>query len=393
MRTKKSHLALLFLVGALSAFPPFATDLYLPTLPSLTTFFNTNESLVQLSLTMSMIGLACGQLFIGPLSDSLGRKKLLLLSLVCFIIATIFCLLSPNIFIFNICRLLQGMAASGGVVIARSISADRCRGKTLTKFLSVVSIINGVAPIVAPILGGILMSFLDWRGTFFALLLYGILLLLASLRTPESLPENRRISQSPKLLLKTYFNVLKNKEFLTFSAVYTFSACVLFAYIAASPFILQQGYGLSPMAFSICFGINALSIVIGCSIAGKIKNDTLSFKIGGLGIFIFTVLTAFVLYFHFHIIIVEISLMATVFCFGILQPQSNARALNSERKNAGTAAATLGASGFLMGGIVAPLVGLGNIFHSLGIILIIGGTCTAVACIFALKKLSEKQVL
>jgi len=145
------HIFLLLLIGFLSAFPPFVTDLYLPALPSLTDFFKTMPSLVQMSLTMSMLGLALGQLFVGPLSDKYGRKRLLLLSLAAFVASTVFCVLSPNILLFDAFRLLQGMAASGGIVIARAMATDKCRGKVLTKFLAVVSAINGIAPVTAPV--------------------------------------------------------------------------------------------------------------------------------------------------------------------------------------------------------------------------------------------------
>lgn len=195
------HIFLLLLIGFLSAFPPFVTDLYLPALPSLADFFKTTPSLVQMSLTMSMLGLALGQLFVGPLSDKYGRKRLLLLSLVAFVVSTVLCVFSPNILLFDAFRLLQGMAASGGIVIARAMATDKCRGKVLTKFLAVVSAINGVAPVTAPVLGGIILSLVDWRGTFAVLLVYGFALLFGSARVSETLPENRR-SHAPLVLTR-----------------------------------------------------------------------------------------------------------------------------------------------------------------------------------------------
>lgn len=380
------HLFLLILIGFLSAFPPFVTDLYLPALPSLADFFKATPSLVQMSLTMSMLGLALGQLFVGPLSDRYGRKRLLLFSLVAFVVSTILCLLSPNIFLFDAFRLLQGMAASGGIVIARAMATDKCRGKVLTKFLAIVSAINGIAPVTAPVLGGIILSFVDWRGTFAVLLVYGFALLFGSARVSETLPESRR-SHAPLLsTFKAYGNVLKNPSYLLYLLLYAVSAWVLFAYISASPFILQQGYGLSPMAFSFCFSVNALAIGIGCALAGR-GGERKMILVGGILLCFFALLTASALYFRAPLFALEACFVCLLFSFGLLQPPSTSLALNSERKNAGTASALLGASGFLMGGAVTPLVGLGDIFRSLGLALLSGGVLSIFMSVLAYRRI------
>lgn len=380
------HIFLLLLIGFLSAFPPFVTDLYLPALPSLADFFKTTPSLVQMSLTMSMLGLALGQLFVGPLSDKYGRKRLLLLSLVAFVVSTVLCVFSPNILLFDAFRLLQGMAASGGIVIARAMATDKCRGKVLTKFLAVVSAINGVAPVTAPVLGGIILSFVDWRGTFAVLLVYGFALLFGSARVSETLPESRR-SHAPLIFtFKAYGNVLKNPSYRLYLLLYAVSAWVLFAYISASPFILQQGYGLSPMAFSFCFAVNAIAIGLGCAVAGK-GSERKMILVGGISLCAFGFLTALVLHFHAPLFAVEACFVCLLFSFGLLQPPSTSLALNSERKNAGTASALLGASGFLMGGVVTPLVGLGDIFRSLGLALSAGALLSLLIGLLAYRHL------
>ncbi len=383
------HIFLVILIGSLSAFPPFVTDLYLPSLPSLAAFFKTSPSLVQMSLTMSMLGLALGQLFVGPLSDKYGRRHLLLISLIAFILSTILCLLSPNVIVFNAFRLVQGMAASGGIVIARAMAADKCRGKVLTKFLALVSAINGIAPVTAPVLGGILLNFVDWRGTFALLLIYGFALLFGAARTEESLPENRRNSNSMFSTFKSYGSIFKNSTYSTTLILYAASCLVLFAYISASPFILQQGYGLSPMAFSFCFAVNAISIGIGCAVAGRAKERSM-ILLGSICLFIFAGICAAALALQAPIFVIEATFICMLFSFGLLQPPVTAIALNAERKNAGAASALLGASGFLMGGIVTPLVGIGNIFHSLGIALVCGGILALLFSFFVLKKIGKK---
>ena len=383
------HIFLVILIGSLSAFPPFVTDLYLPSLPSLAAFFKTSPSLVQMSLTMSMLGLALGQLFVGPLSDKYGRRHLLLISLIAFILSTILCLLSPNVIVFNAFRLVQGMAASGGIVIARAMAADKCRGKVLTKFLALVSAINGIAPVTAPVLGGILLNFVDWRGTFALLLIYGFALLFGAARTEESLSENRRNSNSIFSTFKSYGSIFKNSTYSTTLILYAASCLVLFAYISASPFILQQGYGLSPMAFSFCFAVNAISIGIGCAVAGCAKERSM-ILLGSICLFIFAGICAAALALQAPIFVIEATFICMLFSFGLLQPPVTAIALNAERKNAGAASALLGASGFLMGGIVTPLVGIGNIFHSLGIALVCGGILALLFSFFVLKKIGKK---
>ena len=389
MQNKNSATFLLILIGSLCAFPPFTTDLYLPALPSLTVYFKTMPALVQTSLTMSMTGLALGQLFVGPLSDKFGRKKLLFISLICFFISTILCIISPSIGVFNTMRLIQGMSASGGVVIARSIATDKCRGKVLTKFLALASAINGIAPITAPVIGGIILTFVDWRGTFAILLLYGILLLLATLHLQESLPEHRRSQKSVFSNFTTYWTVLKNKNYLVFFAVSTFSFISFFAYISASSFILQEGYGLSPVLYSICFAINAIATGIGCALSSKFRSEKSNLIFGGTFSLVASALVALALLNHASIILLECAFVIMMFSFGCLQPVTNALALNSERKNAGTASAALGAASFLMGSIVTPVVGMGDMFRNLSLISVVGALLVFFTALYAASALNK----
>lgn len=373
----------------LSAFGPFVTDLYLPALPNLADFFKATPSAAQLSLTMSMLGLSVGQLFIGPLSDKYGRKRLLVICLILFVISTMACILAPNIAVFNVCRLLQGLAASGGIVIARSVSADSYRGPVLTKFLAMVSAVNGVAPIAAPVLGGFLLNFMSWKGTFAVLLLYGFVLLFMAGKFQESLPVHRRSQMSILANFSLYVKVFRNGEFVRFFAVCTASMIVLFGYIAASPFIFQKLYGLSPMGFSFCFALIAFCTAVGCATSGKIGNDRKAIKIAGIGIFIASLAVAACLLTHAPLPLLQLSFMATTFMFGLMQPPASALALNAERKNAGTASAAMGAAGFLMGGIASPIVGMGNIAVSASIMLVTGGFLTMLFMIVAKTKMQK----
>ncbi|MBP5246323.1 MAG: multidrug effflux MFS transporter [Fibrobacter sp.] len=378
MTTQKNHpngyIYLAILLGLLTAFAPFVTDFYLPALPSLTDYFSASASAVQMSLTMSMLGLACGQLFVGPISDKFGRKKLLMASLVIFLITTVLCLVSPGILSFNLFRLFQGMAGSGGLVISRSVTTDSFRGKLLSKFLALVSAINGIAPVTAPVLGGILLKFTSWKGTFVALFGIGVALLFLALRFSETLPENRRSKKSLVSTFALYGKVLRNGEYVRNLLVFVASQFVLFSYIAASPFIFQVGFGFSPMMFSFVFALNAIGIGVGCALSGKFDSDVKALRTGALLLFGSSIFACAMLFLKMGPAWVEASFFVLLFAFGLIQPPVTARTLRTERANGGTASALMGALGFVMGSIASPLVGMGDTFQTLGIALLVGGT-------------------
>lgn len=387
-KEKNSYFYLLIIVGILTAFAPFVTDFYLPALPTLIKYFDTNTSLVQMSLTMGIIGLAIGQLLVGPISDKYGRKKLLLISLSLFLLTTILCLLAPSILTFNICRLFQGMAASGGFVLSRSIASDSFNGKVLSKFLSIVTAINGIGPVLAPILGGFILKFTNWKGTFVALAIIEILVIILCFHFKETLPVEKR---SPKTIISVfslYTKVLKNKVYRQFLSIYAMSSFVLFAYISSSPFIFQTNFGFSPMKFSCIFGLNAFSIGIGCAVAGKIADDIKSLKIGGIEFMLAAFLVFFSLYFNASSLFVELSFLALLFGFGLLQPPAVAQTLMTERVNGGTASALMGALGFVMGSFASPLVGIGNVMTSSGIIILIA---TILNFLFVIRAINNKN--
>lgn len=188
MAKENSKVFLLILLGMLTAFGPFVTDMYLPSLPSMGDYFSTTSSMVQLGLTTSMIGLAVGQVFFGPLSDRYGRRLPLLVAMWLFIASTLLCLFSRSIEQFVAFRLVQGIAGAGGIVISRSVATDKFSGRELAKMLAVIGAINGVAPVAAPIVGGLLTDLIGWQGIFWILFGLGILLLAGCMRFRESLP-------------------------------------------------------------------------------------------------------------------------------------------------------------------------------------------------------------
>lgn len=367
---KNSKIYILIVIGIISAIGPFVTDFYLPALPELMTYFKTSSSMTQLSLTFSMIGLALGQIFIGPLSDKYGRKIPLIISMILFTISTIFCLISWDIESFIISRFIQGFTGAGGIVISRSIATDLYSGRELAKFFSMLSCVQGLAPICAPVLGGLLLKVADWRGIFMALLMVGILTTLALGRFKDSLSKEKRINENIKAKFLYYKPVLKNETFIYYVLIQSFSMGVMFAYIASSPFIYQKIYHLSPVSYSLCFGLNAIGIMFGSLSITKFKTTKEGLLIGIKGFITMSVITVMALCVANSIVIIEIAFLCFLFFLGIIIPTSTTLALDLEKQNSGNASAIIGFLTFVSGGIISPLTGLGNIVHSTSVIIL-----------------------
>lgn len=386
MGKDNSKLFILILLGMLTAFGPFVTDMYLPSLPVMGEYFNTSSSMVQLGLTTSMIGLAVGQIFFGPLSDRYGRRIPLQVAMWLFIVSTVFCLFAQNIQQFVAFRLIQGIAGAGGIVIARSIATDKFSGRDLAKMLAIIGAINGIAPVVAPIIGGVFTEAIGWQGIFGILLVLGVLLLAGCIRFRESLPKENRLATKWADTFHSFKVVLKNKQFVCYVLQLAFAQGVLFAYIASSPFIIQQHYGYSPFAFSVCFSINAIAIGGAAAFSVKFRRPANGTLIGCMGMLIFSLLECAALALGCSFWIYELLLLAVLFMMGMTFTTSTALAMECERDNAGTASALLGAVCFSFGGIVSPLVGIGNILVSTGIIFVICSLCSLSSILLALGR-------
>ena len=372
-------------LGLLTAFGPFVTDMYLPSLPVMTAYFDTSVSMVQAGLTFSMLGLVFGQLVFGPLSDAYGRRPPLLVSLVLFVAATFACIFAPTIEVFAALRLLQGIAASGGIVIARSIAADKFKRKNLAKALAVVGAINGVAPIAAPVVGGAVLDAVGWKGIFVILLLIGCVLLGFCLRFRESLSRLRRSRQKPAKSFKMFKTVLKNRRYLFYTLELAFAMAILFAYIAASPFIIQQHYGFGPFAFSLFFAANAMAIGVGAAASVRFGSPRHCLFVSCAGMTLCSLALAAVMAAGTSVVWFEVLLFALCFMMGLSFTVATALAMDAARRQAGTASAFMGASGFLSGSIVSPLAGLGNIMVSTGIILVVSALGASLFAFWAVK--------
>lgn len=373
-------------LGMLTAFGPFVTDFYLPVLPEMTGYLHTTPALASMSLTAGMIGLAAGQLFIGPLTDKYGRKRILVGSMLLFVVASLLCIFSGDIFMFNAMRVLQGLAGAGGIVIAKSMSADMYTGRELASFMALLGAINGIAPVCAPVVGGLMAGVTSWTGVFAVILAVGLVLMVCSMFLPETLQPANRIRKSVIKVYGNLFRVFRNSRFTL--SVMAEMACffMFFAYIASSPFIMQQVYHLSPLGYSLCFGLNALMIGVGAAMATRFRSQGTCLRFGGLGMLAGTLLLAFLLNTAMPLWIVMLAYIYTLICFGLMQPPLTAIALDSERDNAGAASAIFGASGFVAGALSSPLVGIGDITLTSGLVM----ACGAVVCLLFILPLSSK---
>ena len=359
--SKKYLVYLYLLLGALAAFPPLVTDMYLPALPVMTAEFQTTASAVQMSLATCILGLAVGQLVFGPLSDKWGRKPLLKSALLLFILATVAILFSPTIEMLNICRFFQGLGGAGGVVLSRSVATDCYSGRELAKSLAIIGAINGIAPVTAPVIGGLFSEAIGWKGIFGILLAIGVLLYVVSIPFRESHTSEKHYAGSLTSLFIQAGILFKNSVYVRYVLIFGMANAVLFGYISSASFIIQNDFGLSELMFGILFGINSMAIGSGSILSLKFKQITNAIHIGCAGMFGCSVLQLCNYNLGFGFWGYEILVFIMLFSVGMVFTSSTTLAMTEGKSKIGWASAIVGAAGFLFGGIVTPLVGLGTI--------------------------------
>jgi DHA1 family bicyclomycin/chloramphenicol resistance-like MFS transporter len=373
-------------------FGPLSLDMYLPALPDLAHSFRTAEANVQLTLTACMIGLAVGQLVAGPMSDAWGRKKPLAIGLIAYAATSLFCAFAPDVYSLTAARLLQGFAGAAGLVISRAIVRDLYDGDALTKFFSTLLLVNGLAPILAPVLGGQLTRFMSWRGVFVVLTLIGVALLAAStLGLKETLPKDSRGASGGGLpaTLRTFRILMRDRPFMGYILTGGFASAAMFAYISGSPFVLENIHGLSKQQFSFAFGANALGIMIGGQVSGRLVGRVPSARLLGAGLVMSfggsTILLAATAAFGGNLTGTLVGLFLMVSSIGVITPQVTALALSGYAPAmAGAASALIGTGQFLFGAIFAPLTGLGSKTSGMPMALVIFGLSAAAVLMRAL---------
>lgn len=356
------YIYLIVFLGLLSAFGPFVIDMYLPALPEMIEVFHCDSSTVQLGLTFCMIGLAAGQLLFGPASDKYGRKNVLVFSLIIFVGASVICCFSTSVIVFTTARLLQGIGGAGGIVQSRSIAADMYSGRELARLIAILSAINNLAPVAAPVAGGGVAHAWGWHGIFIILLILGIILLGMCIPLQESLPPSKRFSGKLMASVKGYKKVLRIKGFASYSIVYALAMAALFAYISATPFIVQNIYGFSELQFSLVFAANAIALASGSALSLRFSTMNTAALYGSvIGGILATIGAMTALFDMSDFIVYEIPTFIMLFGIGLVLTGSTSQAMNLGRECAGAASAVIGGIGYIAGGLVSPLVSYGNI--------------------------------
>ena len=396
--TAKQRLGIAVVLGALAAMAPFSLDMYLPALPELTRDMHTSASMAQLSLTACMLGLSLGQLFAGPLSDIYGRRKPLVFGLLLYVIASICCAFSSSIWTFILLRFIQGLAGSVGVVVSRAMTRDLFSGSELTRFFSLLMLVNGAGPIFAPIAGGQLLRVSSWQGVFFALCIAGVVLLLVVVyRLQETLPMEGRIKGGLKSTLLTFRRLLRDKVFMGYALSQGFVLAAMFAYISGSTFVFQDIFGASPQTFSFIFALNGLGLIVAGQITGRLSSRVSERRlfISGImlaclsGILLFVILMS-----GGGLFAVLVPLFFVVSSVGIVTTTGFSLAMQNYGAAAGSASALLGLLSFILGGIAAPLTGIGGGQSAMPMgIVIASANLAALVCYIVLVRVNTKRTM
>ena len=370
--TKTSFgLSPLFIVvlALLTAIAPLATDMYLAALPAVAENLNTTSTNASLTLSAFMVGMALGQLVVGPLSDKTGRRKPLLFGVVICFIATVACGFAPNIELLIFARFMMGFTGSIGAVLARSIVADTTEGLATAKLMGVMMMINGFAPVLAPLFGGWVLSWGNWRDIFHVLsVITAVMMLGVMLFIKETLPVEKRYQGTTLSVYSELPKVFKIRRYLGFMLTLCFAFAALFSYISGSTFVLQKILGLSETEFTIVFGVNSFGIVLFSAIATKLVGRMAQRRIVNVGVISLLVVSS-LLTVSF---LVGISLVPTLVLLflltsscGLIFGSASALALNEARHMAGSASAVMGTVQAMLGALAAPLVSFAGVHEYL----------------------------
>ncbi|MFJ7154571.1 multidrug effflux MFS transporter [Streptomyces sp. NPDC101118] len=386
---RRTPLLVVLILGGLVALTPLSMDMYLPALPEIAGALSTPAATVQLTLTACLAGMALGQMVIGPMSDKWGRRRPLLTGMALYVVATAVCALAPSAELLIGFRLVQGLAGSAGVVIARAVVRDMFDGVAMVRFFSTLMLVSGAAPIVAPLIGGQVLRFSDWRGVFVVLTAVGLVLTLLVWRLlDETLPPERRQAGGVGASLRAVRGLLADRVFTGYTLAGSFAFAVLFSYVSASSFVVQEIYGASAQTFSLLFGLNAIGLITAGQVNGKLLAGRVSLdKVLAGGLAVIT-LAATALLLITTGVFGDVGLAPVAGCLfvlmsaqGVVLPNTNSQALLRAPHAAGSASALLGSSSFLVGAVASPLVGIAGEHTAVPMAVVqLGSALSAVAC-------------
>ncbi|HGO1828294.1 TPA: multidrug effflux MFS transporter [Staphylococcus aureus] len=378
-RFNKRSPIFIIILGSLTAIGALSIDMFLPGLPDIRQDFQTTTSNAQLTLSMFMIGLAFGNLFAGPISDSTGRKKPLIIAMIIFTLASLGIVFIHNIWLMVALRFLQGVTGGAAAVISRAIASDMYSGNELTKFMALLMLVNGIAPVVAPTIGGIILNYSVWRMVFVILTIFGFVMVIGSLlKVPESLTvTNRESSSGLKTMFKNFKILLKTPRFVLPMLIQGMTFVILFTYISASPFIIQKIYGMTAIQFSWMFAGIGITLIISSQLTGYLVDFVDSQKLmRGMTMIqlIGVILVTIVLLNHWNFWILAIGFIILIAPVTGVATLGFTIAMDESSSGRGSSSSLLGLVQFLFGGIASPLVGVKGEDNPIPYIIIIIAT-------------------
>ena len=371
-------------LGAFVALGPLTVDMYLPALPTIADDLRTTSAMVQLTLTGTLVGLALGQLVLGPLSDAFGRRRPLLAGTALHVVASLLVLVAPSIAVLGLLRFLQGVGTAAGAVIALAVVRDLFEGRAAATMLSRLFLVIGAAPVLAPTIGGEVLRLTSWRGVFLLLAVYGLLLLaVGALTVRETLPPARRSTAGLAGTLRGYRLLFRDRTYVGLVLVAGLTMAGLFSYVSGSSFVFQDQFGLDEQQFGLLFGAGAVWLIAATQLNPVVLRWFSPARVLVAGTVVGALAGAVLLVLAGTgtggLWAVALPLWVVLFGSGLALPNAPALALSRHGEAAGTAAALLGAVQFGVGAVVAPLVGvLGNDAVAMGAV-VVGALVTAIA--------------
>lgn len=394
---KHFSMILIIILGVMTAFGPLTIDTYTPSLPKVQHDFGTTTSEIQLTLSFAMIGLALGQFLFGPISDVFGRKRIATILMMIYLVATFLSIFIGHLTLFLILRLIQGLTSGGAIVIAKASVGDKYHGNELAKFLASLMVVNGIISILAPLLGGFVLSISNWRMIFAFLTLIAFIVLIGIFIKMPAHTQTMQTRLQFKDILKDFLYLLKKPTFVIPMLLQGLTYVMLFSYSSASPFITQKIYHMSAPQFSVMLAINGVGLIIVSQIVAllveKISRQKLLIYLTIMQI-VGVILLIATLALHLPLYVLLIAFFINISPVTSIAPLGFSMAMEERTGGSGNASSLLGLFQFILGGIISPLVGLNGEHDMTPYLLIISVTAILLVLLqFIYFKLYSKNTI